>query len=167
MRAASNLSLAGLLALALALSFASARAQTGFREITAPPPPAPSMGAAPAPSTPTAAKPRPIMEPANSREGADLSGRYAILREGGKDVGCLLTLEAGARGPQGSMKAQLAPACRDQGIVIFDPIGWRVERGQLILIARKGHSAKLERHQDGAWWKDTKDGSKPLGIRKI
>ncbi len=166
MRARLNRSFVGLLGLALALPLAQASAQTGFREISAPPPPAPT-GAPAAPSSATPAKPRPIAEPAANREGAELAGRYAILREGGKDVGCLLTLESGARGPQGSMKAQLAPACRDQGIVIFDPIGWRVERGQLILIARKGHSTKLERHQDGAWWRDTEDGGKPLGIRKI
>lgn len=157
----------GLIGIALAWPVAQAQAQSGFREITAPPPP-PLTSAPPAPSAPApAAKPRPIPEPANTREGVELAGRYMILREGGKDVGCLLTLEGGARGPQGGMKAQLAPACRDQGIVIFDPIGWRVERGNLILIARKGHSARFERHQDGAWWKDPKDGGKPLGIRKI
>jgi hypothetical protein len=160
--------LAGLIGVTLALSLASAMAQSGFREVTAPPPPPLTSGTPPAQgSAPAAAKPRPIPEPANTREGVELAGRYVILREGGKDVGCLLTLEAGARGPQGSMKAQLAPACRDQGIVIFDPIGWRAERGQLILIARKGHSTRFERHQDGAWWKDAKEGGKPLGIRKI
>jgi len=157
----------GLMSLALALPVVQAQAQSGFREITAPTPP-PMTSPAPAQSAPpAAAKPRPIPEPANTREGAELAGRYVILREGGKDVGCLLTLESGARGPQGGLKAQLAPACRDQGIVIFDPIGWRFERGNLILIARKGHSARFERHQDGAWWKDAKDGGKPLGIRKI
>ena len=176
MRARLNRSFAGLLGLVLVVPLAQAQAQSGIREVNAPKPPAPvtatgtaapAAAAPPATSAPAAAKPRPIPEPANLREGAELAGRYAILREGGKDVGCLLTLEATARGAQGGMKAQLAPACRDQGIVIFDPIGWRVERGQLILIARKGHSAKFERQQDGAWWKDPKEGGKPLGIRKI
>lgn len=166
MRRKTHRSLVALIGLAIALPVAQAQAQSGFREITAPPPPAPSSGQQQT-APPPAAKPRPLQEPALSREGADIAGRYVILREGGKDVGCLLTLESGARGPQGSMKAQLAPACRDQGIVIFDPIGWRVERGHLILIARKGHSTRLERHQDGAWWREQKDGAKPLGIRKI
>jgi hypothetical protein len=98
----------------------------------------------------------------------DLAGRYVILREGvegGKDVGCMLTLDDRTRGP-GGYKAHLAPACRDNGIVIFNPVGWNFDgRGRLILTAEKGHSASFEYHADGGWWKDPKEGGKPLGVR--
>ncbi len=97
----------------------------------------------------------------------DLAGRYIILRDGGRDVGCMLTLDDKARGPGGDLKAQLAPACRDQGIVVFDPVGWRVERGRLVLTARKGHTATFDWQADGAWWKDPQEGGKPLGVKKI
>jgi len=97
----------------------------------------------------------------------DVAGRYIILREGGKDVGCMLTLDDKARAANGDLKAQLAPACRDQGIVIFDPVAWRVERGRLVLTARKGHAAAFDRQADGAWWKDPAEGGKPLGVKKI
>ena len=97
----------------------------------------------------------------------DVAGRYIILREGGRDVGCMLTLDDKARAPGGDLKAQLAPACRDQGIVIFDPVAWRVERGRLVLTARKGHAATFDRQADGAWWKDPAEGGKPLGVKKI
>ena len=97
----------------------------------------------------------------------DVAGRYIILREGGRDVGCMLTLDDKARGPGGDLKAQLAPACRDQGIVVFDPVAWRVERGRLVLTARKGHAATFEKQADGAWWKDPAEGGKPLGVKKI
>ena len=100
---------------------------------------------------------------------SDLAGRYVILREGaegGKDVGCMLTLDDRARGPGGS-KAQLAPACRDNGIVVFDPLGWHFERGRLVLTARKGHNAAFDYHADGSWWKDPKEGGKPLGVRHM
>lgn len=87
------------------------------------------------------------------------AGRYAPLREGGKDTGCMITLEAAGR-------AQLAPACRDQGLVIFDPLSWRLEQGRLALIARKGHKAYFDRQADGIWLRDPKEG-KPLSLRPI
>jgi len=104
---------------------------------------------------------------ASAGRPTDLAGRYIILREGGRDVGCMLTLDDKAHGPGGDLKAQLAPACRDQGIVVFDPVAWRVERGRLVLTARKGHTATFDWQADGAWWKDPSEGGKPLGVRKI
>src|SRR6185437_6041905 len=75
----------------------------------------------------------------------EVAGRYALLREGNKDTGCLLTLETTAGG-RGRLRAILAPACRDQGIVIFDPVGWQVEKGsRMTLTARKGQQTHLDR----------------------
>ena len=87
--------------------------------------------------------------PGSQARPNDVAGRYIILREGGRDVGCMLTLDDKARGPGGDLKAQLAPACRDQGIVVFDPVAWRVERGRLVLTARKGHAATFDKQADG------------------
>ncbi len=129
-----------------------------------PPPLAATLGQKPMPL----AEPAATTTPANFRgTSAEIAGRYNILREGAKDTGCLLTLDDKGRGPNGSFKAQLAPACRDQGIVIFDPIGWRLERGALFLVARKGHAARFDLQNDGVWWKDPKDGGKPLGVKKF
>ncbi len=120
----------------------------------------PLANAEPAKGSPTTQ-----VKPYNGR-AADLAGRYAILRENGKDMGCMLTLsEQGRSG--GALRAQLAPACRDNGIVVFDPMAWQLERGRLALTARKGHKAMLEHHEDDSWWKDPKEGSRPLGIRKL
>lgn len=96
----------------------------------------------------------------------EVAGRYSILREGGKDTGCMLTLDAKARGLKGGNKALLAPACRDQGIVIFDPVGWALEKGRLKLTARKGHHTLFEQKGDGTWEKDPKEG-KPLMLKKM
>jgi hypothetical protein len=79
----------------------------------------------------------------------------------------MLTLDDKARASNGDLKAQLAPACRDQGIVVFDPVAWRVDRGRLVLTARKGHAATFDRQGDGVWWKDPSEGGKPLGVKKI
>ena len=112
-----------------------------------------------------AAPPKPVvLDPPKS--SAELPGRYAILRDGGKDTGCMLTLDDKARGPKGANKAQLAPACRDQGIVIFDPAGWTIEKGRLVLLARKGHNAHFDRQSGGVWMKDAKEG-RSMGFRKM
>jgi hypothetical protein len=96
---------------------------------------------------------------------ADAAGRYSILRDGGKDTGCMLTLDSKAKGP-GGQKASLAPGCRDQGIVIFDPVGWQLVNGRLVLTARKGHKAHLDAQTDGTWKKDPKEG-KSLALKKL
>jgi len=94
-----------------------------------------------------------------------VAGRYAILRAGDKDTGCMLTLDDRNRGP-GGFRAQLAPACRDQGVVIFDPVGWSLERGRLSLTARKGHKAHFDQEPDGLWRRDAKEG-KALSLRRL
>ncbi len=94
----------------------------------------------------------------------DVAGRYGILRAEDHDTGCMLTLEA--RPAKGGNKAQLAPACRDNGVVIFDPVAWSLERGRLALTARKGHKTYFEHHPDGVWRRDDKEG-KPLSLRRL
>ncbi len=103
--------------------------------------------------------PRVVAPPQPSVRPTDVAGRYAVLREGGRDTGCMVTLDAAS-------KAFLAPACRDQGIVIFDPTAWRIIGGRLVLTARKGHTAQLDLQADGTWLKDPKDG-KSLSLKKF
>jgi hypothetical protein len=95
---------------------------------------------------------------------SELSGRYAVMREK-RDTGCMLTLdEARAKGGE---RAQLAPGCRDQGIVVFDPTVWQFVGGELVLTARAGHKTHLLKAGEGVWLKDPKDGGKPLGLKKL
>jgi len=101
--------------------------------------------------------------PAATISGA--AGRYSILRDGGKDTGCMLTLDNQQKAP-GGKKAFLAPGCRDQGIVIFDPAGWQMVNGRLVLTARKGHKTELDVQPDGTWKKDPKEG-KSLTLKKL
>ncbi|MGH6796273.1 MAG: AprI/Inh family metalloprotease inhibitor, partial [Methylocella sp.] len=88
-----------------------------------------------------------------------------ILRDGGKDTGCMLTLDKQVKA-RGKEKAFLAPGCRDQGIVIFDPAGWQIINGRLVLTARKGHKTYLDAQPDGTWKKDPKEG-KSLTLKKL
>ena len=118
-------------------------------------------GTSPAPVIPVTAKKE---TPGAAITATDMAGRYSIFRDGGKDTGCMLTLDSQAKGP-GGKKASLAPGCRDQGIVIFDPVGWQILNGRLLLTARKGHKTDLELQPDGSWKKDPKEG-KSLILKK-
>ena len=82
-----------------------------------------------------------------------------------RDTGCMITLDKSRA--SGSDRAQLAPGCRDQGIVIFDPSSWQLVKGRLVLTARAGHKAELEKQGEGQWAKDAKEGGKPLGLKKL
>lgn len=94
----------------------------------------------------------------------EIAGRYAVMR-GDRDTGCMVTLDAGTSGPKG-LRARLAPACRDQSIIIFDPLGWQEKNGKLVLIARKGHSITLEKDANGVWMKTPSD-AKALGLKPL
>jgi hypothetical protein len=97
----------------------------------------------------------------------EVAGRYAVLREEGKDTLCMVTLFETARG-SGYYRAQLAPACRDNGIVIFDPIAWTIDRqGHISLQARKGHKMILERDANGVWQRLVDPKARPLALRRI
>lgn len=104
----------------------------------------------------------PAAAPAETRE--DLPGRYAVMREK-RDTGCMITLDRSRA--TGGDRAQLAPGCRDQGIVIFDPSSWQLVKGELVLTARAGHKTHLEKQGEGQWVKDAKEGGKPLGLKRL
>ncbi|PNE10773.1 MAG: hypothetical protein CR217_12585 [Beijerinckiaceae bacterium] len=118
-----------------------------------------NQGANPAPSVLATKQETPAAAP------ADAAGRYSILRDGGKDTGCMLTLDKRVKA-SGGQKASLAPGCRDQGIVIFDPAGWQIVNGRLVLTARKGHKTYLDAQPDGSWKKDPKEGIS-LTLKKL
>ena len=99
-----------------------------------------------------------------SESRIDAAGRYAVLRAEDKDTGCMLTLEQ--RPAAGGFKAQLAPACRDNGLVVFDPVAWSLDHGRLSLVARKGHKAHFDREAGGVWRRDSKEG-KALSLRPM
>ena len=60
---------------------------------------------------------------------------------------------------EGMRKAgQLVAECLDSGMKIFDPIGWRTERGRLLLVARKGHEQSFAAGKDGIFEKNPPSG---------
>jgi hypothetical protein len=112
-----------------------------------------------------ARKTEPIERIVSTDRPSDLAGRYAVLRDKTHDTGCMLTLDDKTR-VKGGDRAALAPACRDQGIVIFDPAAWQIVRGRLVLIAKAGHATHLDKQPDGTWMKDPAEG-KSLSLKKL
>jgi|APCry1669190288_1035285.scaffolds.fasta_scaffold32259_2 hypothetical protein len=95
----------------------------------------------------------------------DLEGRYGLLRQGMKDTGCLITLGM-KNNKELAGQAQLAPACRDEGLVLFDPISWRIDHSKLILRARLGHETAFYQKSTDLWSKLDEKGLE-LFIRKL
>ncbi|WOJ91079.1 AprI/Inh family metalloprotease inhibitor [Methylocapsa polymorpha] len=128
-------------------------------------------GSPPAGEAAATASPEPIRIAAkasathSTATAGEAAGRYSILRAGDKDTGCMLTLDSKTKARSGN-KASLAPGCRDQGIVIFDPVAWQIVGGRLVLTARKGHSTHLDQQSDGTWTKDPKEGAS-LSLKKM
>lgn len=107
-----------------------------------------------------ARRPTPV-DPALAPAAESLPGRYALMRQPGREA-CRLVL-APVSGGQAS--AAFEGPCRDTGLTIFDPVGWRYAGGRLTLVARKGHGVDLV-FEDGQWRKDPAVGA-PLMMRKL
>jgi hypothetical protein len=135
------------------------KGETPAAEATAPDDPAVALAKGQPVETPKSAKSA-APSPASAQA---LAGRYAVLR-GSRDTGCMITLDTtpGRDGP----RARLAPACRDQGITIFDPVNWHAKGSALVLTARKGHSISLDRDESGVWVKMPKD-AKALALKPL
>jgi hypothetical protein len=125
-------------------------------------PPANSVVSTPPGKSPPKAAPAKIPVPkpsavAMAMKPSDLAGRYSLQRQAGKDASCFLILDDQNKA-RGGYKASLAPGCRDEGIMIFDPVGWRLVDGRLVLTARRGHTTHLDLQPDGTWLKDPNEG---------
>lgn len=148
---------------ALAFSVVPASAQVsapGFEEPAA----AAAPEVSPAPTHRRSTRRHTSAAPVGEQALGGLAGRYAVMRDK-RDTGCMLTLDS-AR-VRGGARAQLAPGCRDQGIVIFDPTVWQVVGGELVLTARAGHRTRLDPAGVGVWQKSPKEGGKPLGLKRL
>lgn len=122
--------------------------------------PAPSRAelAATAAARPTA------VDPATAPAASSVPGRYAVMRQAGREV-CKLVLSAAPSANAGASSASFDGLCPDTGLTIFSPVAWRYEAGRLELIARKGHKIELI-FEGGQWRKDPAVGA-PLMLRKL
>lgn len=104
------------------------------------------------------------VDPASAPALETVSGRYMLMRQQNREA-CRITLASGPAAPGGNAPASFDGICRDTGLTIFDPAGWRYAAGRLTLVARKGHGVELI-FEDGQWRKDPAIGA-PLMMRKL
>lgn len=130
----------------------------GYVRAAARPTPGRAELAATAAARPTA------VDPANAPAVASVPGRYAVMRQVGRDV-CKLVLSTAASANAGASVVSFDGLCPDTGLTIFSPVAWRYEAGRLELIARKGHKIELV-FEGGQWRKDPAVGA-PLILKKL
>src|SRR5262249_24392921 len=82
------------------------------------------------------------------RTGDDLAGDWGIARGTGKPV-CLLTLANNPAGPD-NLQLQVKPGCHPF-VVRFNPVSWRVDRGELVLVAARGQTWRFEESDPNTW----------------
>jgi hypothetical protein len=78
----------------------------------------------------------------------DLFGEWQFTR-GTARVVCQMTFANTARDTD-SFALTVKPGC-DQIITRFAPVGWRLDRGQLIMLAANGQSWRFEENEEGIW----------------
>lgn len=85
-------------------------------------------------------------------------GDWAMVRGNGQPI-CGLTLTNTEAGPD-NFQVFLKPKC-DAAIAQFNPVQWRLERGQIILLSKAGEAWQFEA-DDNAQWRRVPDTADPL-----
>jgi hypothetical protein len=88
----------------------------------------------------------------------DLVGAWAFARQPGKAI-CKVTLTEEPAN-EDTYRLTLASGC-DQGITIFGPVSWRIEKTDIVMVSGKGDQLRFERTEDKVWRKVPEAG-KPL-----
>jgi hypothetical protein len=115
--------------------------------------PAPTAPPIPVPQTPALT---PV--PPDISTPKQLEGWYQVMRYGNRDSGCKLALLSTDATSVAGKAAALDANCSDQGMKIFAPIAWRLENGQLVLTARRGHELPMAKTPRGSWTKAVPSG---------
>ncbi len=130
----------------------------GYARAAARPIPSRAELAATAAARPTA------VDPATAPAAGSVAGRYAVMRQAGRDV-CRIVLSTSPSANASASVVNFDGLCPDTGLTIFSPVAWRYEAGRLELVARKGHKVELV-FEGGQWRKDPAVGA-PLMLRKL
>jgi hypothetical protein len=92
------------------------------------------------------------------RSADDMAGTWAVARGTGKPI-CTLTLTNSP--PGGDVLAlTIKPGC-DALVTRFNPAGWRMEEGELVLLSPRGQSWQFEEN-DANTWQRVPESSDPI-----
>jgi hypothetical protein len=82
------------------------------------------------------------------RTAEELVGEWGIARGTGKLI-CLLTLASNPAGAD-NLQLKVKPGC-DPFVVRFNPVSWRVDRGELTLVSPRGQTWRFEEGDPNTW----------------
>jgi Protease inhibitor Inh len=82
------------------------------------------------------------------RSTAAMAGDWAVARGTGKPI-CTLTLANNAAGVD-NFALKLKPGC-DALVTRFNPTSWRMDKGELVLLAARGQSWRFEENDANTW----------------
>jgi hypothetical protein len=82
------------------------------------------------------------------RTADDLAGEWGIARGTGKPI-CMLTL-ATAPVSADNLTLKVKPGC-DAFVMRFNPVSWRVDRGELVLVSPRGQTWRFEEDDANTW----------------
>jgi hypothetical protein len=92
------------------------------------------------------------------RSADDMVGDWAVARGTGKPI-CMLTLANGPAGSDG-LALKIKPGC-DALVTRFNPTAWRMDQGELVLLAPRGQSWQFEEN-DANTWQRVPESSDPI-----
>ena len=96
------------------------------------------------------------------RSADNLAGEWAIARGAGKPI-CMITLANSPAGPPAAadtLALKLKPGC-DPFVTRFNPAGWRMQEGELMLLSARGQSWQFEEN-DANTWQRVPESSDPI-----
>ncbi len=82
------------------------------------------------------------------RSAEEMVGDWAIARGSGKPI-CTLTL-ANSPAPTGALVLRLKAGC-DPLVTRFNPNGWRMDQGELVLLSARGQTWQFEENDANTW----------------
>jgi len=91
----------------------------------------------------------------------DMVGDWAIARSPAKPI-CMLTLSNSPADPGAAdvLTLKVKPGC-DPSVVRFNPTGWRMQEGDLMLLSARGQSWQFEEN-DANTWQRVPESSDPI-----
>ena len=85
---------------------------------------------------------------ATVRSAADMVGDWAITRGTGRPI-CLLTLVNSGAGAD-TLTLKIKPGC-DPLVTRFNPVSWRMDQGELVLLSARGQFWRFEENDANSW----------------
>lgn len=93
----------------------------------------------------------------------DMVGDWSVARAAGKPI-CTLTLANSSAGAN-VLALKIKPGC-DALVTRFNPVGWRMEEGQLVLISPRGQTWQFEENEANTWQRVPESSDPILLVRQ-